>query len=158
MHDVIVLKNLCFRPSTCKRKSGVFEKMRFRGHFHRKRVDGGSKRRKNLRFQSKTYTCGRGLIFWFLENTYWMGHWSSLDSTSFNWDKIIILLSRLVQCFFVTITLTPVMYTHCKWNRSSLVLLPVHNGTNFSPWVQISRKYIYWLDWGSQIRSKHIVL
>ena len=69
MYDIIVVENLRFRPSTRKREANVcknlhlaerFRKknMRFRGRFHRIRVDG-----RYIRLQTKTDTCGRGFYF-----------------------------------------------------------------------------------------------
>ena len=66
MHDVIVLENLCFRPSTCKRKSGILKRcvfvIKFTGNV--RTVDQTEE--KNLRFQSKSYTCGRRLTLLFV--------------------------------------------------------------------------------------------
>lgn len=59
-------KNLRFRPSTCKRKAGVFKNLYFKrstfgDRFHQIRVDGIPTGEKHLRFQPKTDTYGRGL-------------------------------------------------------------------------------------------------
>ena len=70
MCDIIVFENLRFRPSTSKRKAGVFKKSLlwraflkryvFGDRFHLIRVDGRPNwRKKNIGFQTKTDTCGR---------------------------------------------------------------------------------------------------
>ena len=66
MHGVIVLENLCFRASTRKRKSDAFEKSVFVTIFTRDLWTVGQTEEKSLRFQSKRYTCGQGLIFLFV--------------------------------------------------------------------------------------------
>ena len=70
MHDIIVFENLCFSPSTRKRKAGdlkisslecIFERCVFNVRFQRIRWAVGQMGGKNIRFQCETYTCGQGL-------------------------------------------------------------------------------------------------
>ena len=74
MYDIIVFENLRLRPPTRKQKAGVFENLYseerffafwvtvFTGYVWTVDQIGG----KNIRFQIKTDTCGRGLSSWAL--------------------------------------------------------------------------------------------
>ena len=76
MYDIIVFENLRLRPPTRKQKAGVFKNLHSEEHFWKDAfsvtvftgyvwtVDqiGGI----NIRFQMKTYTCGRDLSSWAL--------------------------------------------------------------------------------------------
>ena len=70
IYDIIVFKNLCFRPSTRKRKAGVFkakistlesvfEKIRFQWLFSPDTCGRWAKPGGDIRFQTKSDTCGR---------------------------------------------------------------------------------------------------
>ena len=71
MYDIILLENLGFPSVSRKREVGVFKNLHsgkrflkrcvFSDRFHRIRVDGRPNQRKNLCFQTKRDTCGRGL-------------------------------------------------------------------------------------------------
>ena len=72
MYDIIVFDNLRFCPSTRKRKAGVFKNVHygerflkicvFGDRFQGIREDGRSNpEKKNIRFQTKTDTCGWAL-------------------------------------------------------------------------------------------------
>ena len=70
IYDIIVFKNLCFRPSTRKRKAGVFkakistlesvfETIRFQWLFSPDTCGRWAKPGGDIRFQTKSDTCGR---------------------------------------------------------------------------------------------------